>query len=114
MRNAELPDDVSVNLYRIVQEGLHNVHKHARATHVSVLLAIRDTEVALVIEDDGQGFEADAHDPQQHRGLGLVSMRERARLIGGEFSIEATPGKGTSIFVRVAHGQKATGHGVDQ
>ena len=108
MRDAELPDDVSVNLYRIVQEGLHNVHKHARATHVSVPLTIRDTEVALVIEDDGQGFSADAHDPEQHRGLGLVSMRERARLIGGEFSIEATPGKGTSIFVRVPHGHKAS------
>ena len=114
VRNAQLPSDVSVNLYRIVQEGLHNVHKHARATHVSVLLAIRDTEVALVIEDDGQGFAADTHDLEQRRGLGLVSMRERARLIGGEFSIEAAPGKGTSIFVRVPHGEKVTGDDLDR
>jgi len=113
VRDTDLPGDVSVNLYRIVQEGLHNVQKHARATHVSVLLAIRDADVVLVIEDDGQGFAEDEHDPTQRRGLGLVSMRERARLIGGEFTIETAPRQGTSIFVRVPYADNVTGDVVE-
>ena len=51
-----LPSDVAVNLYRIVQEGLHNVQKHARATRVSVRFTVREAEAAIAIEDDGQGF----------------------------------------------------------
>jgi signal transduction histidine kinase/PAS domain-containing protein len=96
-----LPSDVAVNLYRIVQEGLHNVQKHARATHVSVRFTVRGAEAAIAIEDDGQGFTPGTADPTAHDGLGLVGMRERARLIGGEISIEAAPGRGTSIVVRV-------------
>jgi signal transduction histidine kinase len=99
--DARLPQDVAVNLYRIVQEGLHNVQKHAGATHVSVLFAMRDTEAVIVIEDDGQGFTPGAVEPSVHGGLGLVGMRERAWLIGGEIAIEAAPGRGTSIFVKV-------------
>ena len=96
-----LPADVAVNLYRIVQEGLHNVQKHARATHVSVRFTVRGTEAAIAIEDDGQGFTPAAADPTPHDGLGLVGMRERARLIGGQITIEAAPGRGTSVVVTV-------------
>ena len=98
---AALSNDVSVNLYRIVQEALHNVQKHARASRVSVLFTVRDAVAVLVIEDNGQGFTPDLRDPAQNGGLGLVSMRERARVIGGEFTLEAAPEQGTSIFVRV-------------
>ena len=96
-----LPSDVAVNLYRIVQEALHNVQKHARATHISVRFTIRGTEAAIAIEDDGQGFTPGAADPMRHDGLGLVGMRERARLIGGQVTIEAAAGRGTSVVVTV-------------
>jgi len=96
-----LADDVETNLYRIAQEALHNVLKHAQARNVSVLLSRRDSHAMLVIEDDGRGFETGAAAPQSANGFGLVSMRERATLVGGELEIDSTPGAGTSIFVRV-------------
>ena len=96
-----LADDVETNLYRIAQEALHNVVKHAQARNVSVLLSRRDSHAMLVIEDDGRGFETGAAAPQGANGFGLVSMRERATLVGGELEIDSTPGSGTSIFVRV-------------
>jgi two-component system CheB/CheR fusion protein len=96
-----LPNEVAVNLYRILQEALHNVHKHAAAARVSVLFAVRDSEAMMVIEDDGCGFTADAPTAPDRRGLGLVSMRERTLLIDGTLDIETAPGRGTAIFVRV-------------
>jgi len=99
--DMRLADDVETNLYRIAQEALHNVVKHAQARNVSVLLSRRDSHAMLVIEDDGRGFETGAAAPQSANGFGLVSMRERATLVGGELEIDSTPGAGTSIFVRV-------------
>jgi signal transduction histidine kinase len=94
--------DVETNLYRITQEALHNVVKHAQARSVSVMLTHRDQHAMLVIEDDGRGFDGMAiADPQGASGFGLVSMRQRATLAGGELEIDSTPGAGTSIFVRV-------------
>lgn len=98
---GSLRPDVAINLYRIVQEALHNVQKHARATHVSVRFAMHEADAVIVIEDDGQGFTPAALEATLHHGLGLVSMRERARLIGGEITIQAALGRGTSIFVTV-------------
>jgi signal transduction histidine kinase len=99
--DMRLADDVETNLYRIAQEALHNVVKHAQARTVSVVLSRRDRHAILVIEDDGRGFETDGPAPQSATGFGLVSMRERATLVGGELEIDSTPGSGTSIFVRV-------------
>jgi signal transduction histidine kinase len=101
MEGRSLPPDVGVNLYRIAQEALHNVQKHAAATEVSVRLAMHEASAVLAIEDNGQGFTPGAVGSTSRDGLGLVSMRERARLIGGEITIEAAPGRGTSIVVRV-------------
>jgi two-component system CheB/CheR fusion protein len=97
---AKLPLDVTVNLYRVTQEALHNIYKHAGATHVRVMIEIRSTAVMLTIEDDGRGFEVPPP-TSTHGGVGLVGMRERALLIGGELQIESTPGSGTTVFVRV-------------
>ena len=100
--DLRLAADVETNLYRIAQEALHNVVKHAEARTVSVLLSRRDQHAMLVIEDDGRGFLPDAPPPlHSAAGFGLVSMRERATLVGGELEIDSTPGAGTSIFVRV-------------
>jgi signal transduction histidine kinase len=92
-----LPAEVETALYRIVQESLTNVVKHARARRVSILLARRDGVVKAVIEDDGRGF-----DPQHGtEGLGLLGMRERLALLGGSLAIESSPGSGTTLVAEV-------------
>jgi two-component system CheB/CheR fusion protein len=96
--------DVETNLYRIAQEALNNVTKHARATHVGVLLERRPDALVLIVEDDGQGFADDAVHASLEgpgRGLGLVGMRERAALIGGRLDIETAPGRGTTVIVQL-------------
>jgi two-component system sensor histidine kinase NreB len=95
-----IPKDVSLSLYRIIQEGLRNISKHACAEHISVSLKGMDHDVLLSVQDDGIGF--DWAEVKEKPGLGLSSMRERARLIHGELSIQSQPGKGTLITVRVA------------
>ena len=93
-----LPSEVETALYRIVQEALANVVKHADATHVSILLTRRNRSVAAVIEDDGRGFD------QGSTGdgvLGLVGMRERVGLVGGRLRIESLEGAGTTIVAEV-------------
>ena len=92
--DGRLPDELETTLYRIVQEALTNVMKHARARHVSVLLTRKGSTVAAIVEDDGRGFSPD--DPRGE-GLGLLGMRERLTLLDGTLSIESTPGGGTTI-----------------
>jgi signal transduction histidine kinase len=93
-----IPKDVSLSLYRIIQEGLRNISKHACAEHASVFLQGIDHDVLLSVQDDGIGF--DWAEVKKNPGLGFSSMRERARLIRGELSIESEPEKGTVITVR--------------
>jgi len=98
-----LSADASVQVYRIVQEALHNVRKHAQATRVTVLFTHNGQEAAIAVEDDGRGFSPDRLETGLAGHFGLVGMRERARLIGGSLTIESAPGQGTSIVVRVPH-----------
>ena len=95
--------ETEANLFRIVQEALNNVSKHARATRVDVILEARETDVILIVEDDGQGFDVKAQTAAGASGqqFGLISMRERAALCGGTLEIESKPGAGTALFVRV-------------
>ena len=94
--------DVATHLYGLVQEALHNVVKHASARHVAVLLQARDHHGVVIVEDDGRGFDAaQVSEHPDKQGLGLVSMRERATLCGGTLDIDAAPGRGTTIFVRI-------------
>jgi signal transduction histidine kinase len=95
----DIPKDVSLSLYRIIQEGLRNISKHACAEHISVSLKGLGHDVLLSVQDDGIGF--DSAEVREKPGLGFSSMRERARLIHGEFSIKSQPEKGTLITVRV-------------
>jgi signal transduction histidine kinase len=93
-----LPNEVETTLYRIVQEALTNVVKHAEATRVSILLVRRDGSATAVIEDDGRGFDPASTTPDS---LGLEGMRERAELHDGRLTIEATPGAGTTLVAEV-------------
>jgi PAS domain S-box-containing protein len=88
--------EVETHLYRVAQEALNNIAKHAGATSVSVSLARRDSTLLLTIDDDGRGFGAGAPP-----GLGLVGMRERAQIIGASIDIDTTPGEGTTVRLRV-------------
>jgi signal transduction histidine kinase len=93
-----LSGEVETALYRIVQESLTNVVKHARARHVSILLTRTSGRVKAVIEDDGQGFDsAEA----SLAGFGLVGMRERLALLGGRLQIESAGESGTTIAAEV-------------
>ncbi len=98
-----LPPPVETALYRIVQEALTNVLKHARARHVSLILQRSPDQMLVVLEDDGTGFESEGELPAAGAGgrLGMLGMRERAELVGGTLTVESTPGRGTAIFVRV-------------
>jgi signal transduction histidine kinase len=96
------PREVEENLYRIAQEALHNIVKHANAARVSVLLFQQDGQVYLIVEDDGCGFHENgtARSDGSHR-LGLVGMRERAMLIDARFAVETEPGRGTIITIQI-------------
>ena len=96
-----LASEVETALYRIAQEALNNVAKHARARRVEVLLERRPDCVLLIVEDDGVGFDATKKVSGRH-GFGLVSMQERAALVGARLDIETMPGQGTTILVRMA------------
>ncbi len=107
-----LSPETETCLYRIAQEALNNVYKHAQAARVSVILERRGGDAVLVIEDDGVGFDAsEATGWEDGRGLGLVGMRERAALLGGSVEVESTPGGGTAIFARVPVGGTRKGGG---
>jgi signal transduction histidine kinase len=97
------PLEVEIALYRVVQEGLTNVIKHAGAGHVSLLVERRRGVLSIILEDDGRGFDVDATfaSSERSRRLGLRGMRERITLLGGRFDIESSPGNGTTLFVRV-------------
>ena len=90
-----LDEDVSLSVFRTVQEALRNVGKHSHASHVNVDLTHESGTVKLRVTDDGVGF--DTNHPQNALGLGLVSMGERLRSVGGEFSIWSQPGSGTRV-----------------
>jgi two-component system, NarL family, sensor kinase len=90
-----LPPAVELGLYRIAQEALQNALRHADASHIVLRLEAPPGRVRLTVQDDGRGFDTSG-DGSAGR-FGLVGMRERARLLGGGFQIESSPGAGTRI-----------------
>jgi PAS domain S-box-containing protein len=103
LSERRLPDVVETALYRIVQETLTNIAKHARARNVSLLLRCVPSEVRMIVEDDGCGFDKEralrVDDASTH--LGIYGMQKRAILLNGAFTIETTPGRGTTVYVQV-------------
>ena len=102
----DLPPNLALCLYRIVQEGLQNVVKHSHATRARVEVKREGDEIHLLISDNGQGF--DTTRARSHAGLGLVGMRERIRLVRGDISFHSAPGQGTRIEVLVPIGLSQT------
>jgi PAS domain S-box-containing protein len=94
-----LPDDAALCLYRITQEALQNAIKHSGATGAKVELAANERELRLTVTDDGHGFDPEA--AEARGSLGIVSMRERARMVRGRISVQSRPGEGTRIEARV-------------
>jgi signal transduction histidine kinase len=97
--SGQLSRETEVTFYRIAQEALNNVVKHAQANRVDVLLETRDGSTTLLVEDDGVGFDTVDHELIE-KGIGLMGMRERAALIGATLDIESTLGHGTTVFLR--------------
>jgi two-component system, chemotaxis family, CheB/CheR fusion protein len=103
LEGVRLSPELETTLYRVVQEGLTNVLKHAGATRVSVVLERRAGRVSAILEDDGAGFDVEetlASTAKSQR-LGLRGMSERVLLVGGEFEVESSPGSGTTLFARI-------------
>jgi signal transduction histidine kinase len=99
--DARLPSDVETTLYRITQEALTNVVKHADAKRVSIVLTRRDGSISTVIEDDGRGFSEEEGSANR---LGLLGMRERVALVDGRLTVESSPGSGTMLSIEVPAG----------
>lgn len=95
---SSIPVDTALCLYRIAQEALRNVVKHSGARHARVELRGGPDAISLRVSDDGSGFEPDSAAGKE--GLGLVSMRERLRLVGGEITVDSRPAGGARIDVR--------------
>jgi len=106
--DERLPSETETTLYRIAQEALTNVARHAHATKVDVILERNADSVLLIVEDDGVGFEEQEEEEEDEEergessgGFGLLGMHERASLVGATLQIESTPGKGTTVLLRM-------------
>ncbi len=96
---SPVPPEVALSTYRVLQETLHNVRRHADAHHVSISLATTDVGLKLTVYDDGRGF--DPEHVRETAGLGIAGMRERARLVGGSIEIRSARDEGTRVVLRV-------------
>jgi signal transduction histidine kinase len=104
-----LPARIEVTLFRIAQEALTNVIRHSKASRASVILLRRISEITMLVEDDGQGFNSAAQD-RGDQCLGLMGMKERANLLGGRFVVESAPGEGTTIRVKIPLNEEENVH----
>jgi PAS domain S-box-containing protein len=101
MDDHRLTGDIETVLYRLLQESLSNVAKHAEATEVQILLSRHVGHISLIVEDNGKGFVVDEASGSTAKRLGLVGMRERAALVHGAVVFESQPGSGATVFVRI-------------
>ncbi|MGA2228111.1 MAG: ATP-binding protein [Syntrophobacteraceae bacterium] len=99
-----IPNDIALCLYRIIQEGLRNIAKHAKTNEACIVLDGLDGAVTLLIQDPGIGF--DLKEVKGQLGIGLTGMKERVRLVGGTMSLRSQPGEGTEIQISIPFGGK--------
>ncbi|HKV31828.1 MAG TPA: histidine kinase [Candidatus Dormibacteraeota bacterium] len=107
-QERRLPGNTEGVLFRIIQEALTNVHKHARAKMAEVTMNLQPNRVTVTIKDDGQGFDVARTEANLHKNknLGLLSMRERAELEKGTLEIRSQPGRGTEVKVEISIGKR--------
>ncbi len=107
-QERRLPGNMEGVLFRITQEALTNVHKHARAKMAEVTMNLQPTRITVVVKDDGQGFDVARTEANLHKNknLGLLSMRERAELEKGTLEIRSQPGRGTEVKVEMPLGKR--------
>jgi signal transduction histidine kinase len=96
---AKIPKEISLCLFRILQEALQNAVKHSAEQNFTVELRGMKDAITLTVSDSGIGF--DWQDAMNRRGIGLISMRERLHLVDGELSIQSAPGRGTTVLASV-------------
>ena len=101
--NENLEETLEVALYRILQELLHNVHKHARATRIDVILNKTKHHLSMIVEDNGQGLEAPSRANSGSR-IGMQGLEQRVRLLTGELKVETNSDRGTTIFIKIPLG----------
>ena len=113
LESHRVPSHIETTMYRIVQEALTNVLKHAQAERVSLILERTKDRVLAIVEDNGCGFDTEAMLTSAHaeRSLGLLGMQERAALVGGTLHLESAPGRGTTVYVRIPLAPHANGGG---
>ena len=97
--NHRLKKEYELALYRITQELINNVLRHAEAKHVSLQIGHRDEKIILMMEDDGKGFDINAHKD----GYGLNNLDARTKLMQGIMTIDSQPGKGTSVLIEIPY-----------
>ncbi len=99
--HPRLPSQIEVTLYRVAQEAMTNILRHAQATQVSVILMRHENEITLILEDNGKGFDMDALEERSTPPLGIIGMKERVALVGGDLTVVSHSGHGTTIRVRI-------------
>ncbi len=101
----KLPPQIETAFYRIIQEALNNIAKHAQADRVEISLMRRDSKILASIQDNGKGFDLDKvlHPESPERGFGLIGIQERVSLLGGQIDIQSRPGSGTLIHIEVPY-----------
>jgi PAS domain S-box-containing protein len=108
IEEKEVPEPLKIVIFRILQEALNNIAKYGKANQVRVFLREKDGKLELAIEDNGQGFDVEhvRSEKNADRGVGLISMKERADLSGGSFSIESKKGAGTTVRASWPYGSE--------
>ena len=108
--HRQLNQDIGTHLFRIAQEAITNMIRHAGATHASVVILRQNQEITMLVEDNGRGFNPAMVQDKSNRCLGLMGMRERVNLLGGSFVIESVAGEGTTIRVRISLSEEQDAH----
>jgi signal transduction histidine kinase len=103
--DLSLPFELATPLFRVCQEALTNVTRHASASHVSIQLTCTNTEIGLVVKDDGRGITDE--EIKRHGSLGLLGMKERVTILGGTLDVHGQPGQGTTVTIRIPLGQES-------
>ncbi len=111
VKDLKLDFDTAINLYRLIQEGLNNINKHARADNVIIRLVASSPNIILRIEDDGRGFDVDNRLSKalKEKRMGLSNMEERVSLLAGKMDIKSQIGRGTRIFIEIPWQEKNNG-----